>query len=424
MSTDGRLLIVGAGQAGVQTASSARELGWQGPITLLGAEPYPPYARPPLSKAFLSGTATQDRLALRSAEFYSDHRIDLVLDERVQHLDLAGDGTGSAVTDSGRQRSFDRLVLATGAEPRRLPLEGAGLAGVVVLRDLDDASVLAGRLAAADSLVVVGGGFVGLEVAATAAAAGVRVSVVETASSLMNRVVSPVTAEIVASAHRAAGIRVLTGLRPARFVGDGHHAVTAVELDNGEHLPADLVLIGVGARPRDDLAATAGLHCDYGVVVDDRSVASDGHTLAVGDCANLPDPSPGPGPAARVRLESVDNAVEQARAAAGTLVGAPPPSRGVPWFWSDQGSLKLQIAGLARPDDEVVVRVGKRPGQHTALRYRGPGLVAVECVDSPADFLTVRKALTAGVELSREAAADTGVPLKQHLSAALTSAQR
>ncbi|MGO4427865.1 FAD-dependent oxidoreductase, partial [Streptomyces sp. MCAF7] len=196
---------------------------------------------------------------------------------------------------------------------------------------------LSGRLTAADTLVVVGGGFVGLEVAATASAAGVRTSVVETAPTLMNRAVSPVTAEIVESAHRVSGVRVLTGLRPARFIGDGKGAVTAVELENGVRLPARLVLIGVGARPRDGLAAAAGLHCDNGVVVDDRSVASDGHTLAVGDCANIPDPTPASGPPMRLRLESVDNAVEQARAAATTLVDAPRPYRAVPWFWSDQG---------------------------------------------------------------------------------------
>jgi len=420
VTTDGRLLIVGAGQAGVQTASSARELGWRGPITLLGAEPHAPYARPPLSKAFLNGTATVESLALRTPEFYADHRIDLVLDERVEHLDLAGDGTGSAVTAAGRRWAFDRLVLATGAAPRRLPLEGADLDGVVVLRDLHDAMSLARRLDAADHMVVVGGGFVGLEVAAAAVAAGVHTTVVEAASSLMNRVVGPVTSEVVERAHRACEIHVLTGVRPTRFTDDGQGAVAAVELDNGVRLPARLVLVGVGAGPRDDLAAAAGLHCDNGIMVDDRSLASDGHTLAVGDCANLSDPSPTPGPALRLRLESVDNAVEQARVAATTLVGRPQAYRSVPWFWSDQGSLKLQIAGLAGPDDDVIVRAGKRPGQHTTLRYRGPALVAAECVNSPADFLAVRKALTAGTSLSREAAADTRITLKQHLSTAVT----
>lgn len=404
---------MGAGQAGVQLASSARELGWQGPITVVGAEPHAPYARPPLSKAFPRRTA--DSLSLRSDGFYSENTIGLVLDEHVEHLDLTGRGAGTATAASGRRWSFDRLVLATGAVPGRLPIEGAHLDGVLVLRDIHDAEVLTRYLSTVENLVVVGGGFIGLEVAASAAAVGVRTTVVEAAPALMNRVVSTDTAKVVEAAHRAAGIRVLTGVRPRRFIGGNHGAVTAVELDDGVRLPAQLVLVGVGARPRDELARAAGLHCDDGIVVDAFSLASDGHTIAIGDCANLPDPSPIPRPARRLRLESVDNAVEQARAAATTLVGSPQPYRGVPWFWSDQGSLKLQIAGLACASDDVVVRTGSRPGQHTALRYRDGHLVAAECVNSPADFLVVRKALTRSMTLPRDAAADTTVPLKKHL---------
>jgi 3-phenylpropionate/trans-cinnamate dioxygenase ferredoxin reductase subunit len=193
-------------------------------------------------------------------------------------------------------------------------------------------------------------------------------------------------------------------------------AVVAVELDNGDVLPADLVVVGVGAQPRDELARSASLYCDNGIVVDAYSLASDGHTIAVGDCANLPDPSLATDPASRLRLESVDNAVEQATSAAGTLVGLHRPYRGVPWFWSDQGALKLQIAGLTRPDDEIVPREGRRPGQHTTLRYRGPRLVAAECVNSPADFLTVRRALGEGIHLPRTTATDTSRSLKEHLA--------
>lgn len=408
MST-GHLLVVGAGQAGAQVVSSARELGWDGAITVVGQEPHAPYARPPLSKAVLRGEATPESLVLRSPAFYRDQHVDLVLDERVTRLKLSGAGAGTAAAASGRSWQFDRLVLATGAEPRRLDLEGADLDGVVVLRDLADAEVLARRLDVGD-LVVVGGGFIGLEVAATAAAAGVRVTVVEAGPSLMGRVVSPVTAELVRAAHQDAGVRVLTGVRPLRLRGD-RGSVTSVELADGTHLPAGLVLIGVGARPRDDLARAAGLHCDGGVVVDAFSRASDGHTLAVGDCADLPDPTPGS--ERRLRLESVDNAVEQAKAAATTLVGDPRPYTGVPWFWSDQGSLKIQIAGLAHPDDQVVLRPGERPGRFTALRYRGDRLTAAECVNAPADFMVVRQALAQGRKVSRDAAANTGVPLKK-----------
>lgn len=411
------LLIVGAGQAGVQLAGSARDLGWEGSITLVGQEPHAPYARPPLSKAFLKGEAPLSSLALRSAAFYADKRIDLVTGEHIDRIDLAGDGAGTATSATGHRWRFDRLVLATGARPRRLPIEGAGLDGVLSLRDVRDAHVLAGRLATATAVVVIGGGFIGLEVAATAAAAGIPATVVEAAPALMNRVVSTATADVIATAHRAAGLRIRTGLRPVRLRGvDG--TVAAVELDDGDELPADLVVVGVGAQPREELARAAGLHCDDGIVVDARSLASDGHTIAIGDCANLPDPSPWPDDAPRLRLESVDNAVEQATSAAATLAGLDRPYRGVPWFWSDQGRLKLQIAGLARPDDEVVLRPGRRPGQHTALRYRGPRLVAAECVNSPADFLAVRRALGEGVALPRTTATDTDLSLKEHLAAA------
>ncbi len=411
----GRLLVVGTGQAGVQVASSARELGWAGPITLIGREPHAPYARPPLSKAFLKGEATVESLALRTSAFYADQGIDLVLDEQIAYLDLAGE---EAVSASGRRWPFDRLVLATGAEPRRLPIDGADLDGVVMLRDVRDAEILARRLATVTDLVVIGGGFIGLEVAATATASGARTSVVEAAPALMNRIVSTATAGFVESAHRAAGVRVLTGVRPRRLRGEG--AVSAVVLEDGRELPAQLVLIGVGARPRDDLARAAGLACDNGIVVDEHSLASDGRTLAVGDCANLPDPSPYS--ALRLRLESVDNAVEQAKAAATTLLGEPRLYRSVPWFWSDQGPLKLQIAGLARADDDIVIRPDGRPGRMTVLRYRGDRLVAAECVNNPADFLLLRKALGAGTWLPREKAVDSALSLKTHVAEASSGA--
>ncbi|ELP69535.1 NAD(P)/FAD-dependent oxidoreductase [Streptomyces turgidiscabies] len=416
MSGGARLLVVGAGQAGVQVAGSARELGWDGPITLIGQERHAPYERPPLSKAFLKGEAAIESLALRTPAFYAQQQIDLVLDEHVTQLHWTGGGAGTATSASGRHWAFDRLVLATGAQPRALRIDGAGLDGVLMLRDVRDAEILARRLMNVTDLVVIGGGFVGLEVAATATAAGVRTSLVEAAPVLMNRVVSKATADVVAAAHRRAGVRILTGVRPRELRGDGG-TVSAVELEDGRELPAQLVLVGVGARPRDELARAAGFRCDNGIVVDAYSLTSDGHTLAVGDCANLPDPSPAPEPAPRLRLESIDNAVEQAKAAATTLVGRARPYRSVPWFWSDQGALKLQIAGLARTDDDIVIREVARPGRTTVLRYRGEHLVAAECVNNPADFLVLRKALGLRISLPREKAVDTRLSLKKHLAA-------
>lgn len=395
------LLVVGASQAGVQLATSVRERGWDEPITLVGAEPHVPYARPPLSKAFLAGTADRASLALRHAAFFTDERIDLHLGDPVAEVALTGGGGGEARTVDGRRLRFDRLALATGARPRPFALPGDDLRGVRTLRDLDDALVLQDQLRRARSVVVVGGGFVGLEVAGTAAASGCSVTVVEAGPSLMGRAVSPVTARFVQDVHEAAGVRVLTGTRPVRLLDDGTGAVGAVELDTGEQVPATVVVVGVGVQAADDLARAAGLACADGVVVDACSRASDGHTLAVGDCANLPDPSPVPGPHPRLRLESVDNAVEQARAAAGTVVGDPRPYRSVPWFWSDQAGAKLQIAGLGAVGDDVVLRPPARAGQHVALRLRQERVVAVECVNAPADFLAVRKALAAGAVLDR-----------------------
>jgi 3-phenylpropionate/trans-cinnamate dioxygenase ferredoxin reductase subunit len=424
-ATSGHLLIIGAGHAGVQLATSVREFGWHGPVTLVGAEPIPPYERPALSKAFLQGTVGIGDLALRSAAFYSEQGIGLVLGERIDDLEFSGDGGGRATGASGLRWAFDRLVLATGAGPRPLLLPGTDLDGVLMLRDIGDAGALAARLASARRLVVIGGGLVGLEVAAAAVVVGLQVTVVEAAPVLLGRVVSPVTAAMIEAAHRGAGMHVVTGVRPRRLIGGSTRpaAVSAVELEDGTRLAADLVLVAVGASPRDQLAGAAGLRCDNGVVVDAFSLASDGSTVALGDCANLPDPSPefaaSPGSlhAPRLRLESVDNATEQARAAAATLVGRYRPYRSVPWFWSDQGSLKLQVAGLARPDDSMVTRHGTRPGQHSIFRYRGDRLVAVECLNNPVDFLTVRKALADGLTLTRDQVLDNSVPLRSYLAA-------
>ncbi|MGQ4267476.1 NAD(P)/FAD-dependent oxidoreductase [Nocardiopsis changdeensis] len=411
------LLIVGAGQAGAQLAFSAREEGWDRPITLVGAEEHPPYARPFLSKGFLTAGEEPSDHYLRAPGFYDEQGITLLTGERVEAITFTGGGAGRARTRSGRPLRFERLALATGSRPRALPVEGARSRGVHTLRDASDAGALKAALATDAEVVVIGAGFIGLEVAAAVAAAGRPVTVVESAPRVLSRAVSSATGEALAGLHRAAGVHLLTGRTVQRVDADGRGRVRSVELDGGQRIPADVVLVGVGAVPDDGLARAAGLRCEGGVVVDSRSLASDGYTLAVGDCASLPDPSPGPGPAPRIRLESVDNAVEQARAAAVTLVGGDRPYRGVPWFWSDQGRTKVQIAGLALPGDDAVLRRGTAPDRFTVLRFRGDRFVAAECVNAPADFLTARRALVAGASPAREAAADTGVRLKDVLAA-------
>ncbi|GAA3383348.1 NAD(P)/FAD-dependent oxidoreductase [Cryptosporangium minutisporangium] len=409
------LLVVGASQAGVQLASRLRELGYSSPIRLIGEETHPPYQRPPLSKALLTGAATAESLTLRNAEYYRDQRITVTLGERVGGVEFSGGGSGIARASSGARYPFDRLVLATGARPRRLDLPGADADGVLYLRDLDSALRLRDRLSRARVVVVVGGGFIGLEAAATARAQGRQVAVVEAGPQLMGRALGAPTASYLLDAHRAAGIDFHLGTAPRRIVtADG--AATGVELADGIVLDADVVLVGVGVVPRDELARAAGLDCADGVVVDRRSLASDGVTVAVGDCANLPDPTPGAAETSRLRLESVDNAVEQANAAAWTVLGEDRTYRSVPWFWSDQGAFKLQIAGLRQLGDDALVRPGAKPGRRTTLYYRGDRLVAAECVNAPADFLQVKKALADERHPPRAVVADPSVPLKSILA--------
>jgi 3-phenylpropionate/trans-cinnamate dioxygenase ferredoxin reductase component len=410
-------LIVGASQAGLQLAVSLRAFGDEEPITLVGAEQHPPYQRPPLSKAFLSGGVDASALPFRTPEFYSQAGIDLVCGERVTSIELSRRGaavSGVATTGRGRTLEFDRLALAVGGRPRRLQVPGDDLDGVTYLRDIDDASRVRARLASASQVVVVGGGFIGLEAAAAARSAGTDVTVLEAADRLLSRAVAPVVSEFYRQAHGRRGTTVRLSTQVRGFVGtDGH--VTGVELDDGTVLPADLVLIGVGLVPRTELAEQLGLECDGGIVVNAHARTSEPAIVAAGDCTVLPHPVTGEG---RVRLESVQNAVAQARIAAASLVDRPDDSQTVPWFWSDQHDLKLQIAGLNNGYDRCVVR-GRPDTEHfSVLYYRDGRLLAVDAVNRPIDYMTVRKALTEGASIDADRAGDPDVPLKSLLVAA------
>lgn len=410
-------VIVGASQAGVQLAVSLRELGDTAPITLVGAEPYPPYQRPPLSKEFLTGTAGAESLAFRTAAFYADTGIELVCGERVVDLALCSDGrpgSGTARTDAGRELAFDRLALTVGARPRRLTVPGADLDGVLYLRDVDDAERLRSRLGDAARVVVVGGGFIGLEGAAVARAQGKHVTVVEAAERLVPRAVAPVVSEFYRQAHERRGTEILLSTAVAGFTGaDG--SVTGVLLADGTELPADVVMVGVGVVPRTELAEKLGLECDGGIVVDAHARTSEPSVVAAGDCTVLPHPLTGEG---LVRLESVHGAVHQATVAAATLVGAEAETRSVPWFWSNQGQLRLQIAGLSTGFDSFVVRGDMDEEKFSVLYYRDGVLLAVDAVNNPVDYMVVRKALTQGVSIPAERAADSSTPLKAMLAAA------
>ncbi|MEU0966254.1 FAD-dependent oxidoreductase [Streptomyces sp. NPDC005917] len=408
--TDGTL-IVGASQAGMQLAVTLRHLGDHEAITMVGEEMHPPYQRPPLSKEFLTGAADAESLAFRSPSYYAQAGIGLVSGERVTAITLSRSGqpgSGTAVTASGRTLPFDRLALTVGAGPRRLDLPGADLAGICHLRDRDDAADLRDRLGTASHVVVVGGGFIGLEAAAAARALGKDVTMVEATERLMPRAVAPVVSEFYRRAHERRGTRVLLSAAVAGFDGVAGR-VSGVRLADGTVLPSDLVLVGVGAVPRTELAEQLGLECDRGIVVDAYARTSDPRICAAGDCTVQPHPMTGQG---RVRLESVQNAVTQATVAAASLLGKPARTPTVPWFWSYQGDLKLQIAGLSAGYDDCVVRGEPDSERFSVLYYRQGELLAIDAVNSPADYMAVRKALTQGATVPAGVAADPGTPLK------------
>jgi 3-phenylpropionate/trans-cinnamate dioxygenase ferredoxin reductase component len=403
------VLIVGGGQAAVQIAVSLRELGWQAPITIATGEAHAPYQRPPLSKAFLSGDADVTSLAFRSDDFYERERITLLRSHRIVDLARAAPGRpGIATTADGKRLTFDHLALATGARPRRLRVPGSDLAGICYLRDVSHAIELRNRLTSASRVLVVGGGFIGLEAAAAARAKGKEVTVVEATDRLIGRVVAPIVSDFYYAAHQRRGTTIALGAAVSGFDGtDG--VVTGAHLSNGKYVPADVVVVGIGAEPRVELAEELGLKCAGGIVVDSCARTSDPTIVAAGDCAITPHP----GAVGRaVRLESVGHAIEHAKCAAATLAGAPVPYDAVPWFWSDQGTLKLQIAGLSSGFDQTVVRGDPEAEKFSVFYYREGRLLAVHAVNSPRDYLAVRRALTAGQQITPEGAANHDSPLR------------
>jgi 3-phenylpropionate/trans-cinnamate dioxygenase ferredoxin reductase subunit len=410
------ILVVGAGQAGISLVTALRELGETQPVLLVGEEPESPYDRPPLSKTYLRGEHDRASLEFHGPEWYAQHGITLVTGDPVERItrDEAG---GLATTRSGRELEFTRLALATGASNRLLPVEGAGAEGVRSVRDLADADRLAPALRSAHEVVVVGGGFIGLEVAASARLMGSRVTVVEATDRLLGRAVTPLLSDFYLTAHERRGTRVLLNGNVVRVTTTNGRA-HGVELEEGRGLAADLVVVGIGVVPRTALAEQLGLAVERrGIVVDEYAVASDGVTVAAGDCAVGPNPfargEPGP-----TRLESVPHATDQARAAAATLVGRRAAYRQVPWFWSDQGELRLQIAGLPHGADHVVVRGDLGTEAFSILSYRDGLLIAAESVGSSADYLAVKRALEKGMTIPAEAAADMDVPLKRLITRA------
>lgn len=410
-------LVVGASQAGVQLAVSLRDCGDTAPITLIGDEPHVPYQRPPLSKAYLHGTTDLDQMMLRAPDYLADRDIDLIIGDRVERMSCAGAG-GEAVTSSGLRLPFERLALTVGARPRRLAVPGADLAGVRYLRTADDAATLRDLQAGASAIVVVGGGFIGLEAAAVACAQGKHVTVVEAGDRLIGRAVAPVMSEFYLAAHRRRGVDVRLGAQVVAMEGRDSR-VAAVVLSDGTRIAADLVIVGIGVEPRIELAEQLGLRVSGGIVVDALARTSLAGVVAAGDCTVQPHPLGGEG---LVRLESVQNAVSQAKTAAATLAGRHQPNVAVPWFWSDQFDLKLQIAGLSQGYDHWVVRGDVSEEAFSVLYYRGGDLLAVDAVNAGADYMAVRKALTQGATISPDAAADRATPLRERIVPAAVGA--
>ncbi len=399
-----RIVVIGGGQAAAQTVFSLRQGGYQGSVTLVSDEPAVPYQRPPLSKAYLKGELPAERLWFRHPEWYAQHAVEPRLRTRVRAIDPSA---RRVELDGGESLGYDALVIATGARPRRLSLPGADLEGVFELRAVADADRLRPCLVAGARLVIVGAGYIGLEVAASASALGLEVTVLELAPRVLARVTGTLVAKFFERAHRAHGIELRTGVRPKRFEGS-RGKVGAVRLDDGTAVPADLVLVAVGVAPNQELAAAAGLDCDDGIGVDRDGRTSNPAVFAAGDCTRRPLVHY----ARAARLESVHNAVEQGRLAAAAILGAARPVEECPWFWSDQFELKLQIAGLADGHDRVVVRGDPEESKFAAFYLRGDRLLATDAVNSPSEFLGSKKLIARGARVDPRLLADPAVPMK------------
>ncbi len=397
------VVIVGAGHAGAAAAEALRREGHQGRIALIGGEQHLPYQRPPLSKKLLAGEQTLERGLIKSAGFYSEARIELRLGSAVAALDCAA---AKLTLADGSGVDYDALLLCTGSEPRRLSIPGADLDGVFYLRTADEVEAIRARCRPGARLVVVGGGYIGLEVAATCRKLGLEVTVLEMAGCPMNRVVARVVSDFYADQHRAHGVRFHCNAAVTELAGDG--SVREVVCGDGTRHPADLVIVGIGVVPVDRLARDAGIACDDGIVVDELCRTSAPGVFAAGDCTNHPSPRYG----RRVRLESVDNAFEQARSAAASVTGRGVPHDKVPWFWSDQYDLKLLIVGLSQGHDAVVIRGDPANRSFSACYLRGGELIALDAVNSAKDYMAARKLIAERARPDPARLADPAVALK------------
>lgn len=394
------VVVIGAGQAGAALVARLRARGHTGPITLIGEEPAPPYQRPPLSKAYLLGEMEEERLWLRSNEFYAENNITLRLGHRVTAID-----TGAKTVSLGTETiPYDELALTTGAIPRRLPPAiGGDLAGVYTVRTLADVDAMRDEFEAGARVVIVGGGYIGLEAAAVAAKLGLQATVVEMAPRILQRVAAPETSDFFRALHGGKGVEILESTGLDRLLGEDR--VTGVRLTDGRELPADFVIVGVGIVPATALAEAAGLTIQNGIACDEYGRTSDPHVWSAGDCASFP------WQGGRLRLESVGNAIDMAESVADNMLGANTPYEAAPWFWSDQYDCKLQIAGLNTGYDRIVTR-GPEGEAVSFWYYAGDRLLAVDAMNDPRAYMVGKRLIEQGKSPDPAAVADLATNLK------------
>ena len=402
------VIIIGAGQAGLQSIVSLRQSGYPKAITLIGDEAYLPYQRPPLSKAYLSGKMERERLFLKPESFFTDNNVTVKLVTRVASIDA---GAKSVTLESGESLAYEDLILATGSRPRRLDLAGRELANIFDLRGMADIDAMQPHFIAGEKIVVIGGGYIGLEAAAVAADMGLHVHVLEAAPRLLARVAEPEISAFYDRIHKARGVTIITQSRIEGFVGE-RDCVSGIQMADGSVIDADIVITGIGIVPNIELAQAAGLTLDNGIVVNDVGQTSDAHIYAAGDCTQHPNDVLG----RKLRLESVPNAIEQGKAVASAICGAPKPYHQVPWFWSDQYDVKLQIAGVPTQIDQKVLRGDDTSNSFAWFYFTGDKLTGVTAVNRPAEFMAgrmlIEKSAKGEASIDMDALADEGVKPK------------
>jgi 3-phenylpropionate/trans-cinnamate dioxygenase ferredoxin reductase component len=398
------IIVVGGGQAGAQAVDTLRREGFAGRLILISEEPELPYQRPPLSKKYLSGELPSERLLFKHRAFYDEHRIELRLGTRVKSLHLELKQVELA---DGEKLTYDRLILCLGASSRRLSCPGAHLTGIHYLRGLADAAAMRSAFKPSARVVIIGGGYIGLETAATCRKMGCEVTVLEMADRVMNRVVAPRVSQFFDEEHRAHGINLYCDTLVTRLEGGG--AVEQVVCGDGSRHAADAVIVGVGAVATTTLASESGLKCDNGIVVDEHCRTSDADVFAAGDCTNHPSLRYG----RRVRLESVDNAFEQGKTAALNLLNKPTVHDRVPWFWSDQFDSKLLIVGLSQDYDRQVLRGDPATRSFSVCYLKVRELIAVETVNHSKDYMAARKLIAERALMDLDKLSDPNTPLKE-----------